>query len=161
MSVIVKRMSFELSSRTIDVAMKVVEGYVFGAILRRTDQGKDMNGNAFAPYKDSYLKKLQAFGEDTQIDLRISGGLLNSLKQQMTKTNDGFKYSIQPDTGVSPIRLKRNKSRGETHSKTPHNLVAYYLQNGTPKMKARPFLGLTPDQVEYLRKAIQRAIVKK
>jgi len=84
-------------------AAKVISAFVPGAILLRTAQGKSTTGNAFAAYSDSYRRTLRAMGEDQKVDLRLTGGLLNSVKVRDTVTAaDYVKVTIAPDNGTSP-----------------------------------------------------------
>lgn len=142
-------------------AAKLIAGFVPGAILRRTDKGIDAKGNAFASYKPSYRDTLAAMGEDGKVDLRLTGGLLNSIKaRQTTVTADGVAVVIAPDTGTSPQvyasdgKAKRSGKRGP-----PHNVLGYWLHHGTPTMQARPFMGLTPEQERELYQILAKAKV--
>jgi hypothetical protein len=84
-------------------AAKLIAGFVPGAILRRTDKGIDAKGNAFALYRPGYRNTLAAMGEDGKVDLRLTGGLLNSIKARSIETTaDGVRVTIAPDTGTSP-----------------------------------------------------------
>ena len=142
-------------------AGKLIAGYVPGAILRRTDQGLDIKGNPFAPYRPSYRDALAAMGEDGKTDLRLTGGLLNSVKARSIETTaDGVRVTIAPDTGTSPQvyaadgKAKRSGKRGP-----PHNVLGYWLHHGTPTMQARPFMGLSPEQERELLALLTRARV--
>jgi len=140
-------------------AAKLIAGFVPGAILRRTDKGIDAKGNAFALYRQSYRDALIAMSEDVKVDLRLTGGLMNSIKARDVKvTPDGVRVTIAPDTGTSPQvyaadgKAKRSGKRGP-----PHNVLGYWLHHGTPTMQARPFMGLTPEQQRELYQILAKA----
>lgn len=142
-------------------AGKLIAGYVPGAILRRTDQGLDIKGSPFAPYRPAYRDALAAMGEDGKTDLRLTGGLLSSVKARSIETTpDGVRVTIAPDTGTSPQvyaadgKAKRSGKRGPTH-----NVLGYWLHHGTPTMQARPFMGLTPEQERDLLALLTKARV--
>lgn len=171
-----------------------------GAIIERTGRGLDVNGKPFAGYSPRYRRQLKRMGEDTKVDLRLSGGLLNSVKaRDATLRADSVEVVIAPDTGTSPVwkakaggkrrynramrKFEKLSAAGEysahlagrqvsrayrsqrvfivdaegnrsAKQSPPHNIVGYWLHFGTPKMQARPWMGLDPTQEEYLRKRI-------
>ena len=132
-------------------AGKLIAAFVPGAILRRTDQGISSTGAAFAPYRPSYRATLAAMGEDPKVDLRLTGGLLNSIKaRDIQITPDGVRVTIAPDAGTSPAvyaadgKAKRSGDRGP-----PHNVLGYWIHHGIGQV-ARPFMGLTPEQEREL-----------
>lgn len=140
-------------------AIRLIAGYVPGAIIRRTAQGIDATGAAFAPYTSRYRRTLNRMGEDTSEDLRLTGGLMNSIKVRDKRvTAAGVEVVIAPDTGTSPRvaavdgRAKRTGERGP-----PHNVLGYWLHHGTPQMRARPFMGLSPEQQAELNRILARA----
>lgn len=140
-------------------AIRLIAGYVPGAIIRRTAQGLDANGQPFAPYTPRYRQTLAKMGEDQSEDLRLTGGLMNSVKvREKRVTAAGVEVVIAPDTGTSPRvvaaggRAKRTGDQGP-----PHNILGYWLHHGTPHMRARPFMGLSPDQQDELNRILARA----
>lgn len=143
---------------------KVIAGLVPGMILRRTEKGLDANGQQFAPYSARYRKHLRDLGEDPKVDLRVSGGLMNSIKARSIEIlKDAVRVVVAPDAGTSPVWTKRKDKAGRA-SRTigkqspPHNIVGYWLHHGTPKMRARPFMGLTAEQWRTLRAAIAKVM---
>lgn len=83
---------------------KTIAGLVPGMILRRTEQGIDANGQQFAPYSKRHLQFLRRGGEDTKVDLRLSGGLLNSIKARNIEIlKDAVRVIVAPDAGTSPV----------------------------------------------------------
>jgi len=183
-------------------AAQVIAGFVPGAILLRTDKGISSTGQPFAQYSQRYLKALKAMGEDTKVDLRLTSGLMNSIKERGRRiTSQGVEVVIAPDTGTSPqVRapsqtralrkfglvggrfgevsnprpLRRGESRQlatelrreapghmiQTGERGPqHNVLGYWIHHGTATMKARPFMGLTREQMAELNRLLVKARV--
>ena len=140
-------------------AAKVIGAFVPGAILRRTDQGISSTGQAFASYSHSYRERLAAMSEDQKIDLRLTGGLMNSIKVRDKRiTSQGVEVVIAPDTGTSPQVSPRNGKAHRTGDRgPPHNVLGYWLHHGTPHMRARPFMGLSPEQQTELNRILAKA----
>lgn len=171
----------------------IIKGVVPGMILERTNKGIDINGQQFAAYSRRYRNRLRLMGEDPKVDLRLSGGLLNSVKARgATLRADSVEVTIAPDTGTSPVwapkaggkqrqeRAMRKfvraskkgnyamipiaarqeatayRSRRTGKQSPPHNIVGYWLHYGTPTIKARPWMGLTPQQYAELVREIAR-----
>ena len=133
-------------------AAAIVKAFVPGAIIERTNAGIDMHGRAFAGYSSSWRETLALGGEDPKVDLRLTGGLLNSIKARETILTETTATVITaPDTGTSPAvspkngRMKRAGKRGP-----PHNVLAGYIHDGTARMPPRPFLGLAKDEEKEL-----------
>lgn len=173
-----------------------IKAYAPGQIIERTGRGIGSDNKQFAPYSKQYLDFLRRGGEATNVDLRVSGGLLNSIKARKTEITDTrVTVTIAPDAGTSPRlkpksggreryarameRFKRAGERGDYSShlagrqaskayrmqKTgerspPHNVLAYLLHYGKGKLPARPFMGLTDEQMSNLLKLIQRVMFK-
>ena len=138
---------------------KVIAALVPGMIIRRTGQGIDRNGKKFQGYSRAYRKALAAGGESQAVDLRLTGGLMNSIKvRSSTHSDTEATVTVAPDTGTSPAvtladgRAKRTGRRGP-----PHNVLAYWIETGTGTAPARPFLGLTPEQERQIMDAILRS----
>jgi hypothetical protein len=150
-----------------------------GLILKRCSEGRDTSDKPFRPYSGSYMHALVFVGESTVVDLRLTGGMLNSVKLRETrKVPGGVELVFGPDTGTSPgVRLPPpwvlsdpkaaaawKKKYGSGLPRTgkrspPHNVVGYWIHHGTPKMPARPWLGLSPRDAASLRKALEAATV--
>lgn len=152
-----------------DGVARLIKGLVPGEILRRTDKGIGSDGKPFAQYRPSYggdNGTLARMGEDRKVDLRVSGGLMNSIKpRSATIGADYVEVIIAPDTGTSPVWKKSaTKSGRATRAKgkqgPPHNIVGYWLHYGTPKMRARPFMGLTSEQMGRLWQMIGKILWK-
>lgn len=81
-----------------------IQRFAPGAIVRRTEQGLDINGRPFAPYSRRYRNFLRRGGEAQNVDLRLTGGLLNSVKARDALLGaDRVEVTIAPDTGTSPV----------------------------------------------------------
>lgn len=84
-------------------AAKIIKAFAVGAILERMGRGESSKGGAFASYSPRYREILAAGGEDLKVDLRLTGGLANSIKARETLVErDGVTVTIAPDTGTSP-----------------------------------------------------------
>lgn len=80
-----------------------IQRFAPGAIIERTGRGLDLKGQPFAPYSKRYRGQLKRMGEDPKVDLRLSGGLLNSVKARDALLRaDSVEVTIAPDTGTSP-----------------------------------------------------------
>ena len=143
-----------------DKAVKIVKGFVIGAVLKRVDEGRDIYGVPFVPYSAAYVNKLRKMGEDTKVDLRVTSGLMNSIKvRDVVKDEDSARIIIAPDAGTSRSRnppLNNGKKAKSTVS-PPHNILGYYIQNGIGNQPKREFLGLSPDQEAELTKLLVAA----
>ena len=65
--------------RIIDKGVKQA-GFQLVAIIReKTKKGIDFNDRRFAPYSDSYLKRLQSEGRPTAVDLIYDNGMMGAL----------------------------------------------------------------------------------
>lgn len=151
---------------------KRIAAFVPGLILERVDAGLDIRDKPFAPYSPNYRAALALANEDGKVDLRLSGGLLNSVKvRRIVRKADGVVVvHIGPDAGTSPrvplappwvvndpqarAAWARNPPRRDGKRGPPHNAVGAYLQRGTPTMRPRPWLGLSPSDLKDLRKLI-------
>lgn len=155
---------------------KVVGPAAVGHVLDRCDQGLDIHDQPFAPYSKEYAQWLTEGGEDpTHVDLRLTGGLLSSVKvQQQSVDGAVLALDIGPGTGTSEERhvhgvsaferfkgAKGVKPKGKPRlTKTgkrgpPHNLVGQYLQ------KKRPWLGISPKGMKVIASIIERTKVFK
>lgn len=140
--------------------IKIVKGFVIGAVLKRVDRGLDINGVPFIPYSPGYLAKLRKMQEDTKVDIRVTSGLMNSIKvRDVIKDDDSAKIIIAPDAGTSRQKQPTNK-KGKTapaRQSPPHNILGYLIQNGIGQQPKREFLGLSPDQEDELTKLLLAA----
>jgi hypothetical protein len=81
-----------------------IQRFAPGAIIGRTERGLDIKGQPFAAYSPRYRGQLKRMGEDPKVDLRLSGGLLNSVKARDALLRaDSVEVTIAPDTGTSPV----------------------------------------------------------
>jgi hypothetical protein len=156
-----------------DIA-KRIGALVPGLILERIDAGLDIKDKPFAPYSSNYAAALQLANEDPKVDLRLTGGLMNSVKtRRIIRRADGVvTVVVAPDAGTSPrVRLappwvtsnpaaaaawrKSNPGASRTGKRGPaHNVLGAWIQHGTPTMRARPWLGLSPQDLRDLRRML-------
>lgn len=158
----------------IDVAKiaRAIAGFAPGLIIDRVDAGTDIKDKPFAPYSSTYRTALQMANEDQKVDLRLTGGLINSVKvRRIVRKSDGVVVvHIGPDAGTSPrvplappwvvndpearARWMQNPPRRSGKRGPQHNHVGAYLHKGTPTMKPRPWLGLSPSDLRDLRRML-------
>ena len=70
--------------RLIDKGLLQAGFQLLQIIKTKTQKGIDFNDKPFAPYSQGYLKKLQAEGKPTNVDLFYSGRMLGSLTPDST-----------------------------------------------------------------------------
>ena len=153
---------------------KVIAGLAPGLITERVDAGLDTSDKPFARYAPNYATALALAGEDGKTDLRLTGGLMNSVKtKRLIKRADGVVVVVVgPDSGTSPRVLlappwvvndpdaaaawkRKHPGAPRTNRRTrSHNAIGAYLHYGTPTMRARPWLGLSPTDIRDLRRAL-------
>ena len=138
---------------------KLIKAYVPGAIIRRTAKGISSTGSSFAPYRESYVAALRRGGEDTSVDLRLTGGRINSIKVVSVDVSaNSLRFTIAPDAGTSPaVTLAGGRAKRTSGRSPPHNVLGYWIEHGTADMPARPFMGLTKEQEKELATLLDRA----
>ena len=73
-----KRLAKKLP-RFIDKGLLQAGFHLLDIIRTKSARGQDFRGNAFAPYSEGYLKRLQREGKKTAVDLFYSGRMLGAL----------------------------------------------------------------------------------
>ena len=73
-----KRLAKKLP-RFIDKGLLQAGFHLLDIIRTKSSRGQDFRGNAFAPYSEGYLKRLQREGKKTAVDLFYSGRMLGAL----------------------------------------------------------------------------------
>jgi hypothetical protein len=138
---------------------KVIKAFVPGAIIRRTSKGISSTGSSFAPYRESYQQALRRGGEDQAVDLRMTGGLINSIKVvSIDVSANSLRFVIAPDAGTSPsVSLAGGRAKRTGGRSPPHNVLGYWIEHGTSQMAARPFMGLTADEERQLATLLDKA----
>lgn len=100
-------------------------------IRERIARGRDIFDRPFASYDTEYARLV---GGRVDLGAGDPGGLLATLVVRIDITADRAVVVVAPDA--------------------KHAAVGSYLHNGTPKMKARPWLGLSPADLVVLRKRL-------
>lgn len=151
-------------------AVNILAVSAIGIIQQRVLQGKDIKDRPFKPYERSYARGLKLLGMSTDVDLTLSGGLLQSLNvHTITRTNIGARAVIGVDNASSryvPVptgnvvniaRFKRNARKRASRVNVPaHSVLAEYIQNGTERTYARPWLGISPRDRSKLEEVLAR-----
>lgn len=139
-----------------------------GRIKRRTGQGKDVEGKAFAPYSKGYAKqRTQAGRNATPPTLLLSGAMLGSMKILRSTSQEaviGFEGSAAATKFTKRARPSKNRKTGArvTHSvgagskRVANALKARWNDQGEGKNPRRHFFGLSPED----RRALTRDGIK-
>lgn len=106
-------------------------------IVSRTKAGQSIEGGAFARYSAAYAA---ATGKRTP-DLTLTGQMLGSIKTRVTTAGEEAEGIIEVTGGFN-----RDK--------------AVWNQGGNPNIPARPFMGLSKQQISVLIRKIRDAIIK-
>tara|TARA_Y100000004_G_scaffold12236_1_gene13182 strand:- start:113 stop:589 length:477 start_codon:yes stop_codon:yes gene_type:complete len=80
--------------RVIDKGVKQAGFQLVDIIRTKTKKGVDFNDTRFAPYSDSYLKRLQREGKPTAVDLFYTGRMLGALSPSMIKKTGKHKVTL-------------------------------------------------------------------
>jgi hypothetical protein len=124
-------------------AARVIGAFVPGAILLRTDKGIATTGQAFASYSTRYRRQLQRMGEDQKIDLRLTGGLMNSVKVREKRiSTNGVEVVVAPDTGSSdqvraPSERRALRRAGLVEGRFGETAVSKVLRRGEANRLSR------------------------
>jgi len=81
-------------SRVIDKGVKQAGFQLVDIIRTKTKKGIDFNDKSFAPYSDSYLKRLRKEKRSTKVDLHYDGGMVGALTPSMVKKTGRHKVSL-------------------------------------------------------------------
>lgn len=145
----------------VDKMVATMKTEAVSRIIRRTGNGVDANDKPFAGYSSGYLRALLEGGEDTRVDLRLTGGLLNSVRVVRVErvSRNITRIVIAPDAGTSPaVVLADGKAKRTARRGPPHNLLGRWLHYGTPRMRPRPWLALSPKDKAAMRAVLKRAL---
>lgn len=103
-------------------------------IVERTQSGRDVDGNSFRPYTESYKRaKRKAFGSASPVNLTATGEMLGSIR---AKTSGGL-------TGPVEASIEITDRKAEFHQPD------------------RPFFGLDKTQIANIVRAISDAILRR
>jgi hypothetical protein len=110
------------------IAVKVID-----QIVKRTQSGKDKNGEPFAPYSGEYRRSqnFKIAGKGSKVDLTLSGDMLDSIR---VLTNQPGKVTIGFERGTTE------------NGKADGNIRGTYGQSASVGPK-RDFLGITKEEL--------------
>lgn len=124
---------------------------------RRAARGVDINGRKFIPYSSYYIEQLRRGGESTNVDLSVTGSLLQSLmirEKSATAVAVGPSPTERgPDVVFADGVVKRKGLRDMSQERLGRALHYGDPSRGLPP---RPWLGLGPDG----KKAVKRLFDK-
>lgn len=143
---------------------ELVATLVIGHIRERCSRGLDIHDKPFAPYSESYKATLRKLGRNVgPVDMLLSGGLLGSVNVVERTANT---VVVGVDTGTSPtVRPPTKRRRGSTARKRSssssrgpaHNLLGEWHQDGTARMPAREWFGVSPSgDAEIARQLVKK-----
>ena len=100
----------------------------------RTSKGKDYNGQAFAPYSESYKEsdEYEAYGKSSRVNMKLTGDMLASLDFQLEGNTATFLFDDPEEEA---------KAFGHMTGMEGHK----FLEGKTP---AREFFGITRSEIE-------------
>lgn len=131
---------------------KLVATLAPGLIRERTGEGLDVKDRPFKAYSRDYLLAKTAAGRNAGVNLTVTNGLLGSVAAfSVVVTENGFTIVIAPGAGTSAAvqfvdgKAKRTGKRSPTHS-----VLGAIHHYGRGRMPARPWLALSPKDMESL-----------
>lgn len=129
----------------VEKALSALGLHVVGTIKQRTQQGKDLTGAGFEQYSDGYKDALRRGGELTNVDLRITGSMMSSLKVVGRGARLGVRYvtvgfdaTYGPKYHLAGGQIKRTGQRNITNG-----ALARVHHLGLGRVPKRRFFGLS------------------
>lgn len=160
-------------------AIKAVGDAIVLHILRRTNQRRDVNDAALAPYSELYQKQLAIMNESTAADLRLTGEMMRSVRLLRVTTKDGKTVltfgpgdkRITPTPRPPPWVFDRKKtpegraraldgwlsSRKKRARRLPASLIMSWLAKGVGGRPPRRVLGVSPRGMPEVVRAFEMA----
>ena len=121
------RLSQETLNRKLDVFEQAVSDEAT-RIVQRTQSGKDVNDQAFAPYSKAYAKVRQKKGRKTSpVDLLFTGKMLAAIQTRIRRFAQGIEATIYFSSPQEAAKAAGNQ-------------------------RLRPFFGLSDEQVGRITK---------
>lgn len=134
-----QRVAITLPKRFGPTERMAIAQEVIDFIVERSKSGKDINGNQFPKYSQSYTKSLDfkiAGKSKGSVDLTLSGDMLNSIKL------------LSHSNGQLLVGFDRGDS--ENNGKAEGNQLGTYGKSTPNKKKARPFLGISKEDLRKI-----------
>jgi hypothetical protein len=129
----------------VEKALSALGLHVVGTIKQRTQQGKDLTGAGFEQYSDGYKDALRRGGELTNVDLRVTGSMMSSLKVVGRGARLGVRYvtvgfdaTYGPKYHLAGGQIKRTGQRNITNG-----ALARVHHLGLGRVPKRRFFGLS------------------
>ncbi len=134
--------------------MREVGALVTRLIRTRTMAGRDVTGQAFAPYTPDYAAKKAKEGLGTTPNLTVSGRMLNDMGVTNVgpgTVSIGFTSSGGSTRGKGLTLIQRSRAVGAEDKARYHDVL------GAGKSRTlRKFLGLTPEETAMVRERVAR-----
>lgn len=81
-------------------------------MVARTRSGKDINGQAFAPYTKAYAKTREKKGRKTSpVDLTFSGKMLSAVTTKTERTGDKTSVSVFFNSVKEALKARGNQAK--------------------------------------------------
>lgn len=126
-------------------ALNALGAHVVGTIKIRTQQGKDLTGAGFEQYSDAYKDALRRGGELNNVDLRVTGSMMSSLKVVghgarlgVRYVTVGFDATYGPKYHLAGGQIKRTGQRNISNG-----ALARIHHLGLGRVPRRRFFGLS------------------
>ena len=118
---------------------------VIDFIVQRSKSGKAINGSRFPAYSPGYRNSLdfKIAGKGSKVDLTLSGEMLDSIQLLSDKSGE--------------ITIGFDKSDTKLNGKAEGNQLGTYGHNTPLKGRARPFLGISADDLKKITAKYPRA----
>jgi hypothetical protein len=142
---------------------------VIGRIQRRTEDGKDVDGNPFAPYSAGYAKARAGSGRGTTPNLHLTGAMLGSMQ---IVSSDAFSARIGFAGSSAPVHFARQRTpsgrvsrkgghthrlaRGSSNAPVSNALKAFYNDSGGRVV--RHFFGMNAEDAAAAKTAALKAL---
>ena len=111
-------------------------------IKELTRKGIDINRRRFAPYSDSYLKRLQKEGKSTRVDLRYSNEMMDSITG---KVHSNRKATVFFNRGATRKRALFNQVLNEP------KIIFFGFNDRTEKIIQKQFVRFMEKEIRKMR----------
>ena len=131
---------------------KLVATLAPSLIRDRTGEGLDVKDRRFKPYSRDYMLAKTAAGRNAGVNLTVTNGLLGSVAAvSVVVTEQGFTIVIAPGAGTSAaMRFVGGVAKNTGERSPTHSVLGAIHHYGRGRMPARPWLALSPKDMESL-----------
>lgn len=169
MGVVVKKATGKIKIDTKRIA-EAAAAQTIAMIKDHTDMGLMVSESgelvAMPAYSASYKKQRERAGLNTNVALRVSGGMLKGIHEVSSETIDASSKVViapnaQSSTSAKYLRSKKAKRKnkgpkGAAPGAPPNNAVAYWHHTGTGNNPKRKFFMLSKKEIEKLKNYVSK-----